>query len=74
MLYTEASINLAEDDELLDLMVQAGFEMVFVGIETPDTETLSLIHKTQNLRSNIFESVKKIQQKGIEVSSGFILG
>ena len=73
-LSTEASINLAQDDELLDLMVKAGFTMVFVGIETPDEKTLAVIQKKQNLRSSISKSVMKIQQHGIEVTGGFIIG
>lgn len=73
-LYTEASVNLAQDDELLDLMVAARFDMVFVGIETPDREALALTHKTQNLRTDLLQSVEKIQRKGLEVAGGFIVG
>jgi radical SAM superfamily enzyme YgiQ (UPF0313 family) len=73
-LSTEASINLAQDDELLDLMVKAGFTMVFVGIETPDEKTLTLIQKKQNLRTSLSKSIMKIQQQGIEVTGGFIVG
>jgi radical SAM superfamily enzyme YgiQ (UPF0313 family) len=73
-LFTEASIDLAQDDELLDLMVEAGFSMVFVGIETPDEHTLAFTQKRQNLKSPILESVAKIQSRGIEVTGGFILG
>jgi radical SAM superfamily enzyme YgiQ (UPF0313 family) len=72
--FTEASIDLAQDDELLDLMVEAGFSMVFVGIETPDEGTLAYTQKRQNLKSPILESVRKIQRRGIEVTGGFILG
>jgi len=71
---TEASITLARDEELLDLMVSAGFTMVFVGIETPDDKTLAMTHKTQNLREDVLSSVVRIQKKGIEVSGGFIVG
>jgi radical SAM superfamily enzyme YgiQ (UPF0313 family) len=71
---TEASITLAQDKELLDLMVAARFTMVFIGIETPDAETLARNHKTQNLREDILSSVTKIQARGIEVSGGFIVG
>jgi len=71
---TEASIDLAQDDELLDLMVEAAFDMVFVGIETPDEDTLAHTQKHQNLKSPILESVEKIQRRGIEVTGGFILG
>jgi radical SAM superfamily enzyme YgiQ (UPF0313 family) len=73
-LFTEASINLAQDDELLDLMVKAGFENVFIGIETPDVNTLALTQKQQNLREDIFENIKKIQNAGLEVYGGFIVG
>ncbi|MCP4134893.1 MAG: DUF4070 domain-containing protein [bacterium] len=73
-LFTEASINLAQDEELLDLMVEAGFNMVFIGIETPDTSTLEVSNKQQNVRTNIHESVRLIQSKGIEVLAGFIVG
>ena len=72
--YTESSINLATEEEILDLMVECCFKMVFLGIETPDEETLSAINKHQNLRVNVFESIKTIQEKGIEVTSGFIVG
>ena len=72
--FTEASINLAEDDELLVLMKDAGFNMVFIGIETPDINSLILTDKKQNIRSDIQESVKKIQTYGIEVLGGFIIG
>ncbi|HSV97831.1 MAG TPA: B12-binding domain-containing radical SAM protein [Spirochaetota bacterium] len=73
-LSTEASINLAEDDELLDLMVDAGFMMAFVGVETPVEESLALTGKSQNLKTNMLESVRKIQERGIEVTGGFIIG
>lgn len=73
-LFTEASINLAADDEILNLMVDAGFDMVFVGIETPDTEALKSCNKNQNLNIDLYESVRRIQNKGIEVTGGFIVG
>lgn len=73
-LSTEASINLAEDEELMDLMVEAGFVMVFVGIETPVAESLSGANKNQNLKRDIVRSVRKIQEKGIEVTGGFVIG
>ncbi len=73
-LFTEASINLAEDDELLSLMAEAGFDMVFVGIETPDKESLKNCGKNQNLKVDLMESVEKIQRAGIEVTGGFIVG
>jgi radical SAM superfamily enzyme YgiQ (UPF0313 family) len=73
-LSTEASITLAQDNELLDLMVAAGFYMVFIGIETPDACALARAGKSQNLREDVLTSVIKIQEKGIEVSGGFIVG
>lgn len=73
-LSTEASIDLAQDDELLDLMVEAGFTMAFIGIETPDEKTLAFTRKGQNLKSGLMESILKIQKRGIEVTGGFILG
>ncbi len=73
-LSTEASIDLAQDDELLDLMVESGFVMVFVGIETPDEATLAFTQKSQNLKAGILASVRKIQARGIEVTGGFIVG
>lgn len=73
-LFTEASINLAEDEELLNLMRDAGFNMVFVGIETPDEKTLIQTGKNQNVKHNLLNSVRKIQSKGIEVAGGFIIG
>lgn len=72
--FTEASINLAEDEELMKLMVEANFDMVFVGIESPDPETLAQAHKNQNVRVDLMEAVKKIQKYGLEVSAGFIIG
>ncbi|ARV62717.1 B12-binding domain-containing radical SAM protein [Nostocales cyanobacterium HT-58-2] len=74
ILLTEASLNLAEDDELIDLMVQAGFTMVFMGIETPDVESLQVIHKEQNTRQSLMESCHKITRAGLQIMSGFILG
>jgi len=73
-LFTEATLVLAEDEQLMDQMILAGFNMVFVGIETPDRETLAVTGKTQNLRGDMLQSVRSIQAKGMEVSAGFILG
>lgn len=71
---TEASINLADDDELMRLMVTAGFEAVFIGIETPNEESLLEAKKIQNRNRDLISSVKKIQQSGLEVQGGFIVG
>jgi len=72
-LLTEASLNLADDDELLNNMRDAGFRRVFLGIETPVEESLVEAQKPQN-RGNLLESVKKIQSYGMEVMGGFIVG
>ena len=71
---TEASINLADDSELMSLMVQAGFSRVFVGIETPDEASLKECNKTQNNSRDLIQSVKTIQSAGMEVMAGFIVG
>jgi radical SAM superfamily enzyme YgiQ (UPF0313 family) len=72
-LLTEASVNLADDDELLSNMRDAGFRRVFLGIETPVEESLKEAQKSQN-RGNLLDSVKKIQSYGMEVMAGFIVG
>jgi radical SAM superfamily enzyme YgiQ (UPF0313 family) len=71
---TEASLNLADDLELLQLMKDAGFTSVFLGIETPDETSLIANHKLQNTRRDLLESIELIQSYGIEVMGGFILG
>ncbi len=71
---TEASINLADDPELMQMMVDAGFVSVFVGIETVAEESLTECHKTQNKNRDLIESVKRLQRRGIQVMGGFIVG
>jgi radical SAM superfamily enzyme YgiQ (UPF0313 family) len=71
---TEASLNLADDAELLDLMVRAGFKKVFVGLETPQEESLIECAKTQNTQRDMLTAVKTIQKAGLEVMGGFIVG
>jgi len=72
--FTEASINLADDDELMRLMSQAGFDRVFVGIETPNEDSLAECNKLQNKNRDLVASVKKLQSAGLEVQGGFIVG
>ncbi len=71
---TEASIDLAGDRELMALMSEAGFKGVFIGLETPDKETLHQCGKHQNSRVNLLQAVQTIQANGLEVSGGFIVG
>ncbi len=73
-LSTEASINLADDEELLQLMVEAGFNQVFIGIETPNEESLVECNKAQNQNRDLVASVKIMQNHGLEVQGGFIVG
>ncbi len=71
---TEASVNLAEDEELLEGMQRARFHRVFLGIETPVEASLREAQKGQNTRRNLLDSVRKIQNRGLEVMAGFIVG
>jgi radical SAM superfamily enzyme YgiQ (UPF0313 family) len=71
---TEASINLADDSELMALMTQAGFDTIFVGIETPDESSLTECHKSQNKNRDLVASVKRLQRAGLQVMGGFIVG
>jgi len=71
---TEASINLADDDALLVMLRECNFFTIFVGIESPDTDTLIAMQKKQNTRRSLADSVHKIYQAGIYVNAGFILG
>jgi radical SAM superfamily enzyme YgiQ (UPF0313 family) len=71
---TEVSINLVDDDILLNLMVEAGFNAAFIGIETVNTESLTECGKSQNKNRDLVKAVKKLQRKGIIVSGGFIVG
>jgi len=72
--FTEASINLADDEELMRLMSEAGFDQVFVGIESPNEESLVECNKLPNKNRDLLTSVKKIQNYGLEVQGGFIVG
>lgn len=71
---TQLSVDLAEDDELLDMIAQAGFEAVFVGIETPDENVLHECGKHQNTNRDLLACVRKMQKAGLQVQAGFIVG
>lgn len=71
---TEVSINLADDEELVREMVEVGFDSVFVGIETPDEQSLAECSKTQNKGRDLVECVKRLQRAGLQVEGGFIVG
>ena len=71
---TEVSINLADDPELVSLMTKAGFDTVFVGIETPDDDSLAECNKFQNRGRDLEQSVKMLQKSGLQVQGGFIVG
>jgi len=72
--YTEVSMDLADDEELMHLMVQSGFDQVFIGIETPDEAGLAECKKVQNANRDMVEDVKRIQRAGLQVQGGFIVG
>lgn len=72
--FTEASINLADDEELMNGMKEAGFNEVFIGIETPSRKALKETGKLQNLKTDLNKAVHKIQQHGMGVMAGFIIG
>ena len=71
---TEASINLADDPELMQMMVAAGFNKVFIGIETPNEDNLAECNKKQNLNRDLVADIRKIQHAGMQVQGGFIVG
>ena len=71
---TQVTINLADDKELMTLMIEAGFRHIFVGIETIDAESLESCKKTQNLRRDMLDNVRLLQRKGFIITAGFIVG
>jgi radical SAM superfamily enzyme YgiQ (UPF0313 family) len=71
---TETSINLADDEHLMTLMVETGFNSTFIGIETPEEQSLHGCNKVQNINRDLLQSVIKIQKAGLQVSGGFIVG
>ncbi|MDY6855675.1 MAG: radical SAM protein, partial [Thermodesulfobacteriota bacterium] len=74
LFFTEASINLADDPELMAMMAEAGFDSVFIGIETPDANSLTECCKTHNKNRDLLQDVKKIHRSGLQVMGGFIVG
>ncbi|WP_199247251.1 B12-binding domain-containing radical SAM protein [[Phormidium] sp. ETS-05] len=73
-LYTEASVDLAQDQELMDMMVDCNFNAVFLGIETPDESSLTVTKKFQNTRDSLSDAVEAITRSGLRVMAGFIIG
>ena len=71
---TEASVNLADDQELCARMVEAGFKKVFLGLETPSADSLAECGKTQNAKRDLTDVVRSLQRAGLEVMGGFIVG
>ncbi|MEB3293104.1 MAG: DUF4070 domain-containing protein [Synechococcales bacterium] len=72
--HTEASLDLAQDAELMQMMVESNFNAVFLGIETPDTDSLQLTQKYQNTRHSLVEEVQAINRAGLRIMAGFIIG
>jgi radical SAM superfamily enzyme YgiQ (UPF0313 family) len=71
---TQASVNIADEEELMTMMVKAGFDSVFIGIETPNQESLQECHKDQNRNRDLIQSIHKVQHYGMQVTGGFIVG
>lgn len=71
---TQVTINLADDPELMDLMLQAGFSGIFIGIETPSTESLIACQKRQNTKRDLLDNIHHLQRAGFDISAGFIVG
>jgi len=72
--HTQITMNLADDQELMDLMYEAGFDWIFIGIETPDEGSLAECNKKQNLHRNLPEQIRRLQRSGLQVQGGFIVG
>jgi radical SAM superfamily enzyme YgiQ (UPF0313 family) len=74
LFFTEGTLTLADDEELLEGFQNSNFDMIFIGIETPAEESLKETRKHINIKGSVAEKVEKIQRRGIQVTSGFILG
>ena len=72
--HTQITMNLADDQELMDLMYQAGFDWIFIGIETPNEGSLAECNKKQNLHRDLPEQIRRLQRNGLQVQGGFIVG
>ncbi|MAG58175.1 MAG: B12-binding domain-containing radical SAM protein [Planctomycetes bacterium] len=72
--HTEASIDLADDEDLMRMMVAAGFDQVFIGIESPEERNLEECGKTQNRGRDLVEDIRRVHRSGLQVQGGFILG
>lgn len=71
---TQLTVNLADDEELMQKLIDAGFRHIFIGIETPSEESLKVSHKTQNLKKDLLQTIHHIHSKGFIISGGFIVG
>jgi radical SAM superfamily enzyme YgiQ (UPF0313 family) len=71
---TEISINIADDETLMNMMTQAGFDTVFIGVETPEENSLAECNKKQNRNRDLVADIKRIQRAGLQVQGGFIIG
>lgn len=71
---TQLTVNLADDEELMQMLIDAGFRHIFIGIETPSEESLKISHKNQNLKKNLLTTIHNIHSKGFIISGGFIVG
>ena len=72
--HTQITMNLADDQELIDLLYEAGFDWIFVGIETPNEDSLAECKKKQNLHRNLPEQIRYLQRCGLQIQAGFIIG
>ncbi|MEO5572406.1 MAG: radical SAM protein [Bacteroidia bacterium] len=71
---TQLTVNLADDEQLMQLMIDAGFRHIFIGIETPSVESLKVSHKNQNLKRDLMDNINLLHQRGFIISGGFIVG